>query len=138
MIAIVTGGRDFLDAQFVIDTMDRFHAAVPISVLVHGDADGLDKMVGAWAEANGIETKAEPIPPEQWQRLGGRAGNARNALMLRKYEPEVLLAFVGHSGTLDMVKRARSQGIKTFMTWNPSWVDQLEQYREERTETLSS
>lgn len=137
MITLVTGGRDFIDAQFVIDTMNRVNELLPISKLVHGGADGLDTMVGVWAEASGILTVAEPIPPEQWQRLGGRAGNARNALMLRKHNPQVLIAFVGHSGTLDMVKRARLAGVQTFMTWNPDWVSKLEKYSEEQ-KSLSS
>lgn len=129
MKLLVTGGRSYDRLDVVVVRLNQLHAAVPITELIHGDATGADAFAKAWAESLGITCHPEPVPPEQWQRLGGRAGNARNSLMLRKWKPDVVVAFPGGTGTLDMVKKARAEKIPTLMSWAESWEQGLEDFR---------
>lgn len=132
MKVLITGGRVFTNAVDAFYKLDQFHALVPITELIHGDAEGADALAKLWAEQRGIVHHPEPVPPESWQRLGGRAGNARNSLMLRKWEPEVVIAFPGNSGTLDMVKKARAQKTPTFMTWSADYLSNVQKWAAER------
>lgn len=103
--------------------------------VVHGDARGVDRAAGRWAERNSIEVVAVPA---NWLHCGPEcprpsthprhrvqrddltsycpwAGGRRNQSMLTDHGPiDLVLAFPGlHSpGTWDMVGRARAAGVK--------------------------
>lgn len=131
MKVLITGGREFTNETDAFHKLDQFHALAPITELIHGDAEGADTLARRWAVLRGITHHPEPVPPESWQRLGGRAGNARNSLMLRKWEPEAVVAFPGGTGTLDMVKKARAQHTPTFMTWSADYLLNVQKWAAE-------
>lgn len=121
MRVLITGGRDFTNAEMIYRCLDEAREALGITEIIHGAADGVDTIAGEWALDRGITQYKEPVLPESWQRLGGRAGNARNSLMLRKWEPDVVIGFPGGAGTTDMVMKARRAQIPAYMTWSAKW-----------------
>jgi hypothetical protein len=46
-----------------------------------------------------------------WEKLGRSAGPIRNQAMLDEGRPDLVVAFPGHHGTADMVRRARAAGV---------------------------
>lgn len=109
MRVLVTGGRDYQDREQLFATLDKIHAKKPITVVIHGDAAGADSLAREWATANGV---AELPFAADWNKHYGRAGNVRNAIMLRFGRPDLVVAFPGRNGTADMKFKAREAGVK--------------------------
>ena len=78
-------------------------------VIVHGDAPGLDRMVGMLARKAGFRVERHPA---DWDRLGKAAGVIRNRQMLDS-GLDLVLAFPLEDsvGTCDMVNIAREAGV---------------------------
>ena len=106
---VVTGGRDYRDADWVWEQLDAIHAADPIEVIIHGNYRGLDRIARAWAVDRGI--KIEDVDAE-WTRYGARAGPMRNTRMIREFGPVKCIAFEGGSGTADCLAKARAAGLE--------------------------
>lgn len=96
------------------EELDYFHSRCPITELAHGDAKGADRMARDWAKKRGI--KVEKYPAD-WDEHGDAAGPIRNQEMLDDFEPDAVIAFEGHKGTLDMVHRARRYKVTVY--WLP-------------------
>lgn len=107
MILLVTGGRNYDDAEAVDDVLDALHAARPIELLVTGGATGADRLAEAWARRSNV---AVSVHPADWKRHGRAAGPIRNRAMLRDCKPSMVIAFPGGKGTADMVRAAREYG----------------------------
>ena len=107
-VVAVTGGRDFLrdwSAQDCFNILSEAHRRSPIRVLIHGNARGLDKIAGAWANCTyGV---IEYVFDADWNRYGAAAGPIRNGQMLREGKPDVVIAFPGNAGTRNMVMQTR-------------------------------
>jgi hypothetical protein len=101
MKILVCGGRAFNNRELFASAMADY--AVKATRIIHGAAGGADTMAGVWARANGI---AEVACPADWERYGRAAGPIRNAEMLERYVPDLVIAFPGGRGTADMVRRA--------------------------------
>ena len=108
MKILVTGGRDFDQADVVNQTLDELHAQTPITLLVHGAAKGADRLAAAWAATNGVPEHASK---PNYGRYGRGAGLKNNDDMLAT-QPDLVVAFPGGKGTADMVRRARNAGLK--------------------------
>ena len=108
-VLIITGSRDFTDRHFVFATLDKEHAARPITLLVHGDARGADTLADHWARAHQI--KVDTIPAD-WGRYGIKAGPIRNIEMLEKYPGAKVIGFsLGKStGTRHCMREAKKRG----------------------------
>jgi len=79
--------------------------------MIQGGATGADKLAKEYAQLNNIpyvEEKAD------WS-LGKKAGPIRNELMLKKYLPDLVIAFPGGRGTDNMVRLAKSYGVETII-----------------------
>ena len=107
MRVLVTGGRDFNDQALVVSTLDGLHAKTPITSLIHGGAQGADRLADAWATERG--STVEQFKPN-WKLHGRGAGLANNKAMLEA-APDVLIAFPGGKGTADMVHKAQAAGL---------------------------
>lgn len=111
---LVTGGRRFSDAAFLIETLDWLNASRKFSLLVHGGASGADKLAGEWAKARMVPVK---VYMAEWSKHGRAAGPIRNRDMLQE-TPALVVAFPGGIGTANMVQVAREHGIEVIETWS--------------------
>lgn len=111
MRVLVTGGRDFGDRELLFGALDRLHAVHGFTALIHGDANGADRLSGEWAGARGVSVE---VHPADWKKHGRAAGPIRNQKMLEE-KPDLVVAFPGGRGTADMVRRAREAGIEVFV-----------------------
>jgi hypothetical protein len=93
----------------------------PITILIHGDATGVDRLAGAWAIRH-LGSEHVRVYPAHWQhtpqcapdcprQIGVVAGPIRNQQMLTE-RPEVVIAFPGGRGTADVVGRAQHAQIE--------------------------
>jgi hypothetical protein len=113
MILLVCGGRDFTDQDAAYAALDRTHAKRPVTLLIHGDAPGADRLGRDWANSRGIPERAFPA---DWQKLGQIAGPVRNQRMLDEGKPDGVLALPGGRGTADMCRRAEAKNVPV---WKP-------------------
>lgn len=103
-VTLVCGGRDFRDRDLLFRTLDDLH----ISCVVHGGADGADRLAGEWAIARKVP---EVIVPAQWDGHGRAAGVIRNGWMLKFTKVEHVVAFPGGRGTLNMIQQSEKAGV---------------------------
>lgn len=108
MRVLVCGGRDFSDEKMLRETLNVIHNDTTISLVIHGDADGADKLADQWARQNDVPLY---VCPAAWKTYGKAAGIIRNRHMLRYGQPDMVVAFPGGRGTDDMVNSARTAGI---------------------------
>lgn len=113
MKVLVCGGRAFDDYAMVIRVLDRVHESTPagISLVIHGDANGADRLGGAWAVLRRLPVQAFPA---RWQAEGKAAGPLRNQRMLDEGKPDLVVGFPGGTGTRDMLTRAEKAGVLRY------------------------
>lgn len=120
-ILVVTGGRAFTDVEFIFRALDRLAVQIYPSLLVHGDAPGVDRICGEWA----ISRRVSYLPiPADWcvypstpkanirRRSDGsaynlKAGFERNERMARYPGLTHAAVFPGGRGTADMAERIK-------------------------------
>lgn len=108
MRLVVTGGRGYSDTRRAFAALDELHARRPISVLIEGEARGLDSRARVWAVRRGVAV--EPYPAA-WELYGKAAGGIRNQQMIDEGRPDYGLVFPGGFGTADMRRRLVAAGI---------------------------
>lgn len=104
------------ERAFLARSLDKLHKKYPVTLLIHGGARGADTLAGLWARTRRVPEQACPIPREDWQRYGKRAGRLRNLHMLTTHAPETVVAFPGHNGTAHMCEIAEAAGVRV---WKP-------------------
>lgn len=104
---LVTGGRDFNDAALVNAALSAAVKHHNVTHVIHGDARGADKLCGEWAAKHGL---AEVRVSANWAFYDKAAGPIRNAWMA-ELNPDLLLAFPGGTGTMNMVEQAHRFNI---------------------------
>ena len=107
MKVLVCGCRDYVDVVHVFDVLDDLDP----KIIVHGDCRGADRLADEWARFHKKEVRRYPA---NWQDYGRFAGPLRNAEMLEKETPDLVVAFPGGTGTANMVKLARDAGVKVM------------------------
>jgi hypothetical protein len=108
MKLLVCGGRHFSDAERMNRTLDAVHKKRGVDLVIHGGAGGADTLALWWAKSRGIPARCFPA---DWNTHGRAAGPIRNQQMIDEGLPDGVVAFPGHRGTVDMVKRAKSAGL---------------------------
>jgi hypothetical protein len=109
---LVCGGRNFNDALTLGSWLGGIHKDHGISLLIHGGANGADKMAGEFGKWQGIPVKEYPA---DWQKHGKAAGPIRNRQMLEDGKPDLVIAFAGGRGTANMIDQARKAGVKVLI-----------------------
>lgn len=112
MIVLVCGGRHYGNMNEVNAALNMLNAETPVTMVVHGDAPGADKLGREWAARNRVHYASVPA---LWNSYGKKAGYLRNAAMLR-LRPDMVVAFPGGRGTEDMKRQARAEGVTV---WEP-------------------
>lgn len=112
MRAVITGGRDFNDAECVNRTLDYWKP----SEIAHGAQIGADSLAEAWAINNNVPSSKDKyyVTKEEWRRVGKKAGPLRNKRMLEEFKPDVVIAFPGGDGTANCVRQAKKMGIRVI------------------------
>ena len=115
--ALITGGRDFSDQQFIYHTLDILHERYKFELIVHGDAKGADRLSGQWADEAGVQ---QIKVPANWVGNGARkAGPMRNQFMYDLIHPDICIAFPGGTGTANMMKICYDADIIVIYTEEP-------------------
>ena len=104
---LVFGGRDYADRAVVRALVG---ALDPGCTLVHGSAEGADRMAATFAVGRGM--KVDPYPAD-WHRHGRVAGPIRNREMARS-GLDVAFALPGGRGTKSMAREAARAGVPIF------------------------
>lgn len=105
---LVCGGRDFCDETFVETRLLEILRDREVDLFITGGARGADAVADRVAERYGVQ---RVIVPANWNGRGKAAGMERNALMLKLFEPDLVIAFPGGVGTAGMLRISRAQGI---------------------------
>jgi hypothetical protein len=114
MRVLVCGGRDYDDAIYARMVLGDLHRKTPITTVIHGGAKGADELAGWWANGAGVELHV--FRPD-WNAHGKAAGPMRNAEMLSKGKPDLVVAFPGGRGTADMVRKAQTAGVPVHFAY---------------------
>lgn len=111
MKVIVCGARDAQSPAQVFEALDQLHRRRPITELMQGGANGVDKFARDWA-ATKPEIKRY-VCRADWERYGPSAGPIRNARML-EWKPDLVIAFPGGKGTANMVAQANAAEVAVY------------------------
>lgn len=106
-IALICGGRNFDNRDFLFDKLDELNRRFCFSCIVTGGAKGADRLAHLWAAKTKIDAK---VYPANWERHGKMAGILRNREMLKIADPDLIIAFPGGTGTADMIKISKRAG----------------------------
>jgi hypothetical protein len=108
---LVCGGREFSNWDLLRDTLTPLAGNEPYCkiFIIAGGARGADALAIRWARLHACEFKEYPA---NWKAHGKLAGPVRNQRMLDDGKPDLVIAFPGGSGTADMVRRAKNDGIE--------------------------
>jgi len=109
MRVLVCGGRDYSDRETVFCVLHDLAEKHGWLTIIEGGARGADALGREWATLcrHGLVTI-----PADWHKHGTGAGPIRNQLMIDGGKPDLVVAFPGGRGTADMVRRAKSAGVK--------------------------
>ena len=107
MRILVCGGRDFFDYPYVCEVLKKYEGKA--TVVITGSGRGADKLGEEWADDWELPLLRFPA---NWEYFGKAAGPIRNQQMLDEGKPDVVVAFPGGRGTADMVRRAKSAGVR--------------------------
>lgn len=91
----------------IIDFLDAYHAALPITAVVCGEAKGPDTWGKEWAHENHIEVLSYPA---MWDVHGKAAGYMRNVEMAKVCDRCIAFMENDSRGTAHMVKTVREMG----------------------------
>ncbi len=115
-VALVTGARNWTDAELIRAALDDFRP----TLLIVGDARGADAIARQWANEHHIACR---VFKADWRSNGKGAGPIRNARMT---ENAVALQEMGATvhcfafplpesrGTLDCIRQAEKRGIAVY------------------------
>lgn len=120
MRILVTGSRHWDDEERMRGFFEAFAARFPgAHVLVHGEAEGADKMAARIARELGWEI--EPHPAD-WKKYKRGAGPIRNSEMVA-LGADVCVGFPTPMsiGTYDCMEKARKAGIRVLDIGEKVW-----------------
>ena len=120
-VVLVCGGRDFAtpedkpkvqwerELHYFNSRMQMLWDQKKPDLLVHGNAEGPDKLSGEFALERECNVMAVPA---KWNTHGRSAGPKRNWEMLQLQRVDLVVAFPGGRGTANMIKQATDNEIK--------------------------
>jgi len=109
MRILVCGGRTYADKEALKRVMHGIAFGVDDITIIHGGASGADRLAHQIATDAGWHVKAFPA---DWDAYGKAAGPIRNQQMIDAGAPDIVIAAPGNRGTADMVRRAKSAGVR--------------------------
>lgn len=109
---LVSGSRDIDDKSVVYDAISS--APWDASMLIHGDASGVDKIADQYARLRNIDTDVHPVPDWVWEKVGRKAGPMRNDYMVRRADALIAVWDGESSGTKDTMQQAEREGLPVY------------------------
>lgn len=111
MKAIICGGRNFDDWEYLETTLNHALKWWKLTTIITGGARGADSMAHTWAVNNKLQTL---VLKADWNGMGRAAGMIRNKKMLEQ-GPDIVIAFPGGTGTENMITISRAAGVPVFI-----------------------
>jgi len=110
MRVLVCGSRHFQDYKLLKDILD----ARDITTIIHGAARGADSLAGRYGRETGKDVQDFPA---DWNKYGRSAGPIRNSEMLKRGNPDCVIAFRGPNsrGTQNMIDQSKKAGIEVVV-----------------------
>ena len=104
-VVLVCGGRTYGDRTGMTQELAKLQP----TKIVHRAANRADGLAGVSARARQVV-----VYRAEWAKYGRSARPRRNAVMLERELPDVVIACRGGAGTADTVRRAKSAGIRVI------------------------
>lgn len=108
MRALVCGGRNFSDKEFLFQELTKYS----LTCIISGGASGADTLAYLYAKEHGIKNE---IFHALWNFDGKVAGFTRNKRMLDEGKPDIVIAFPGGTGTAHMINYARAKNVHVIL-----------------------
>lgn len=110
MKVIIAGSREIQNYGFVLEAIEE--AGFPLTEVVSGTANGIDRLGERYANENHI-----PIAyyPADWDKYGKSAGYRRNIEMANYAEGLIAVWNRKSKGTASMIELARDRRLKTYV-----------------------
>lgn len=113
-LVLITGGRKYKDTLAVFDCLVKLTEQFDRLIIIHGDADGADRLASELCSEIGIE---QVKIPAVWNKYNKSSGPIRNRLMLDLFPNiDIVLAFPGGPGTANMIQQAGDRNIPVVMS----------------------
>ena len=121
------GDRNWTNIEPMIAIFTWLAKTYPDAIIIHGDANGADKMAGMIAGEIGFEVETYPAhwhhnescPPDCKRYVGRAAGPIRNQQMIDEGQPTMAFGFHDDiktsKGAADMFRRLRKHTIENYL-----------------------
>ena len=123
MRVLVCGGRDYDNREELYAVLDWIDCSWegpgtfgPITVIISGHAKGADSLAEQWAKKREVSLE---IYPAEWDVYGKSAGFMRNQQMIDEGLPDLVVAFSGGKGTINMIKLSNQANIPLYNVRDP-------------------
>ena len=123
MKVLVCGGRDYDNREELYAVLDWIDCSWegpgtfgPITVIISGHARGADSLAEQWAKDREVSLE---IYPAEWDVYGKSAGFMRNQQMIDEGLPDLVVAFSGGKGTVNMIKLSNQANIPLYNVRDP-------------------
>lgn len=115
---LITGDRNWTDYSTITNVLHE-HLNPKIDIIIHGDANGADRMGAEIAKQLGVPKDRILAYPADWNQYHRAAGPIRNRQMLTEGKPTKVLAFHNNitesKGTKDMVKISLKAELPVYL-----------------------
>ena len=88
---------------------------IPV-IIISGHAKGADSLAEQWAKKREVSLE---IYPAEWDVYGKSAGFMRNQQMIDEGLPDLVVAFSGGKGTVNMIKLSNQANIPLYNVRDP-------------------
>lgn len=109
MKVIIAGSRDITDYNLVKNCIERSN--FNITVVISGNARGVDKLGERWAIEKNIPVELHPVTSEEWKRIGKSAGHKRNERMAKLADALIAIWDGKSNGTMNMLHQAVNNNL---------------------------
>ena len=122
MRVLVCGGRDYDNREELYAVLDWIDCSWegpgtfgPITVIISGHAKRADSLAEQWAKKREVSLE---IYPAAWDVYGKSAGFMRNQQMIDEGLPDLVVAFSGGKGTMNMINLSNQANIPLYNVIN--------------------